>query len=186
MLRDLRISEIVEQLTAAFDNLQPRQPYQLLLPDLRVSDCWITPVGNDMVLNVDVTNSGLAKASPFWVEVTVEIHPPPPQPSLPGQPPLTNFGPFRERCDGLPPGGVKRFRPFPMNVGNPGDGHFVTACVVVDPSSSGSPGGEIWESDEMNNRRCCGVFTTLQEPEKPPEIPDREIPTRRPSTQEQR
>jgi hypothetical protein len=119
-------------------------------------------------LDLDILNSGIAKAGPFWVEVTVDFNPAPPQPLLPGQVPQTRFGPFRQRCQGLLVGGVQRFRPFPLGLQNPGDGYFVQACIAVDPPTDASPGGEIWESDETNNTDCCRVYTTFQEPETPP------------------
>jgi hypothetical protein len=164
-----RLLEGFRELVAELDE-HPR--YRILLPNLRIPMCYIAVLPNEIRIDVDVLNDGLATSGECDLSATVTVIKPGTPPGAPQQPVV--------RCPKLPPGGIKRFRPFHA-FPNPGDGHFVNVALEVDPPTAARPGGEVWESNETDNQAFCGVFTTRQEPEELPDTDRPSVPFGRPT-----
>ena len=160
--------ELNELFREIADRLQRRDPpFRIRLPNLRISTCDLNRVGDAVRINVDVINDGLGVSGECDLQAVVEVIPP-------GglQAPVT------QRVKKLPPGGIHRFRPF-HEVPIAGDGLFVNVQLTVDPPTAARPGGEVWESDERDNSEFCGIFTTMQEPDEPPDLDKPGLPSAR-------
>ena len=179
MWREIRRASINRRLQELLNDLAVAElehvPMQLYLPNLRCREIHFGGGFKSLPLQIAATieNVGLARARECGVEAHVWL-------SATGQSHV-----LAARCPALDPG--LSFRVELGSISNVAPNQFANATVIVDPPTAARPGGEVWESNELDNVRWDGVYLApapLGEipedfPQPPGEPPPPEPPIRK-------
>lgn len=129
----------------------------LKLPDLNIINLSITPYWSQVEVSAEIENQGLGDARAFDVIGSAQVMVPGTSTPIAVEDPMTGNNETTQirfgASAGIPAGQTEHVFVGTFELPDRSQAYDFVVTVVADPATAQSPGGSLWEQNEMNNGR---------------------------------